>query len=90
MIDSHCHINDEAFKSDPSNYIKEAEKVGVFRFLVVGCDLNSSICAVDISNRFDSCFAAVGIHPSDCKKAGTDDLSEIKKLAKSKKTIRII
>ena len=83
MIDSHCHINDELFAKNPENYIKEAENMGVFNFLVVGYDLNSSILAVEISNKNLSCFAAVGIHPSDVKKASSDDLDKIKEIAKS-------
>ena len=89
MIDSHCHINDELFKENPEEYIKEAEKNGVFEFLVVGFDEKSSELALDISNGFKGCYAAVGIHPSDAKKAAKDDLNKIKELAMNKKVIAI-
>ena len=69
MIDSHCHINDELYKNNPKEYIKEAENAGVFQFLVVGFDKKSSELALKIANENKSCFAAVGIHPSDVKKA---------------------
>ena len=89
MIDSHCHINDELFKENPEEYIKEAEKTGVFEFLVVGFDEKSSELALDISNGFKGCYAAVGIHPSDAKKAAKDDLNKIKELAMNKKVVAI-
>lgn len=89
MIDSHCHINDELYKENPAEYIKEAEKAGVFQFLVVGFDEKSSELALDIANKNESCFAAVGIHPSDAKKAQPGDLQKIKELAKSRKVIAI-
>lgn len=89
MIDSHCHINDQLFKEKPGDYIKEAGKSGVFQFLVVGFDVKSSADALEISNKFDECFAAVGIHPSDVKNAGEHDLDDIKKLANNKKAIAI-
>ena len=89
MIDSHCHINDELYKNNPEEYIKESEKAGVFQFLVVGFDEKSSELAVDIANKYDSCFAAVGIHPSDAKKALDDDLEKIRVLASNKKVIAI-
>ena len=85
MIDSHCHINDELYKNNPEGYIKESEKTGVFQFLVVGFDEKSSELAVDIANKYDSCFAAVGIHPSDAKKALDGDLEKIRVLASNKK-----
>ena len=89
MIDSHCHINDELYKNNPKDYIKEAKKAGVFQFLVVGFDEKSSELAVDIANKYEPCFAAVGIHPSDAKKALDGDLEKIKELASNKKVIAI-
>ena len=89
MIDSHCHINDELYKQNPSNYIKEAEKSGVFQFLIVGFDEKSSELALDIANKYESCFAAVGIHPSDAKKAEAGDLEKIKELGRHNKAIAI-
>ena len=62
MIDSHCHINDDLYKNNPQEYIKEAENMGVFVFLVVGFDLKSSEEALEISKNNKGCFAAVGIH----------------------------
>ena len=89
MIDSHCHINDELYINDPEKYLKEATSAGIKSFLVVGFDLESSKNAVDIANRFDNVYAAVGIHPSDCKKAGSKDLVEIEKLLTNNKVIAI-
>ena len=89
MIDSHCHINDELYKNNPAEYVKEAENAGVFQFLVVGFDEKSSELALKIANENNSCFAAVGIHPSDSKKAQPDDLDKILELAKNKKVIAI-
>ena len=89
MIDSHCHINDELYKNNPAEYVKEAEKAGVFQFLVVGFDEKSSELALEIANNNESCYAAVGIHPSDAKNAKPGDLEKIKELAKSEKAIAI-
>lgn len=89
MIDSHCHINDDLYRKNPEEYVKDAGKMGVFEFLVVGFDLKSSKEAVEISQKNKGCFAAVGIHPSDVKKAGPHDLDNIQKLAKEKKVVAI-
>ena len=89
MIDSHCHINDELYKNNPEEYVKEAENMGVFQFLVVGFDEKSSELALEIANNNNACFDAVGIHPSDSKKAQPGDLEKILELAKNKKVIAI-
>lgn len=89
MIDSHCHINDNLYKENPEEYVKNAENSGVFQFLVVGFDKASSVDAVNISKQFNGCYAAVGIHPSDIKKRKENDLEKIKNLAKEEKVIAI-
>ena len=89
MIDSHCHINDKAFSNLESEYVKEANEVGVSHFLVVGCDLEMSKKGVEIANNFDCCFAAIGIHPSDSKNAEKDDLNLIEQMVNNNKVIAI-
>ena len=89
MIDSHCHINDSLYIGNPAEYVKEAEKAGVFEFLVVGFDIPSSIDAVNIANQFKGCFSAVGVHPSDVKKIELKDLKQIEEIAKQDKVIAI-
>lgn len=88
MIDSHCHINDKPFIDNPSLYIEEASSKGVNTFLVVGCNLKTSIEAIKIADKYTQCYAAIGIHPSDAKEAKENDLNEIEKMI-SKKVIAI-
>lgn len=89
MIDSHCHINDDAYFDNAEAYIKDARKEGVTNFLVVGCDLKSSLRAVELAKKFSCCYAAIGIHPEDALHAGKNDLEEIEKLVKSKGVVAI-
>ena len=89
MIDSHCHINDPAYLSDPAKYVHEARRAGVTLMLVIGYDLKSSIDAVNIANEYEEVYAAVGIHPSEIKKMGEHDLNEIEKLLSNKKVLAI-
>lgn len=89
MIDTHCHINDEMYKNNPEAYISEAKNAGVSQFLVVGFDAKSSGIAVEIAEKHNECYAAVGIHPSDVKKASEEDFELIERLATNKKVIAI-
>ena len=89
MIDSHCHINDVSFKDNPKEYISLAKEAGIAEFLVVGYDEKSSRIAVDIATKFDECFAAVGVHPSDVKRMKNDDLKKIEELAKNERVLAI-
>ena len=89
MIDSHCHINDPLYSSNPEQYVLEAKEAGVNTMLVIGYDLESSKKAIEIASRFDGVYAAVGIHPTDTKKMGPNDLKEIESLLINKKVIAI-
>ena len=89
MIDSHCHINDKAFRNETSRYVEDAKQVGVNTLLIVGCDLSTSIEAANFSKLFHECYAAVGIHPSDAKKAGINDLNKIESLLSNNRVIAI-
>ena len=68
MFDTHIHLNDEKFIDNLDFYIQEGRNRGVKEFLVVGFDYNSSLKAVEIANKYDFCYAAIGFHPCDINK----------------------
>ena len=65
IFDSHCHLNHEDLYKDLNGVIERAKEAGVTRFLVVGYDKQSSLLAVDLANRFDFVYAAIGYHPTE-------------------------
>lgn len=89
MIDTHCHLNHDDLYSRAGFYIEEAKKAGVDTFLVVGWDVKSSEKAVDLANKFDCVYAAVGIHPTDSLKATDRDYDRIESLLQNSKVIAI-
>ncbi|TCL74093.1 TatD DNase family protein [Hydrogenispora ethanolica] len=66
-IDSHCHLNDEAFAADCEEVLERAGAAGVEAMIVVGFDLPSSERAIQLAERHEPLRAAVGIHPHDAK-----------------------
>ncbi|MCQ2792559.1 MAG: TatD family hydrolase, partial [Bacilli bacterium] len=89
IIDSHVHLNDDAFINDVDTYLKEAASSNVKAFLCVGSDLNTSLQATAIADKYPNVWAAVGIHPSDVKKSGSNDLASIEKLLTNPKVIAV-
>lgn len=89
MIDTHCHLNHEDLYSRADFYIDEAKKAGVKAFLVVGWDVKSSEKAIELANRYDCVYAAVGIHPSDSLKAKKSDYEQIESLLQNSKVIAV-
>lgn len=63
-MDTHAHLDDEAFDGDRSGVVERAVESGVSVVLSVGVDLASSRRAVEMSTEHPSVEAAIGIHPS--------------------------
>jgi TatD DNase family protein len=79
-IDSHAHLNDQAFENDWRPVIDHALKAGIQAILVVGFDLPSSEKAVEMASQEARIWAAVGVHPHDAKtwdQSGADRLRQL-------------
>jgi TatD DNase family protein len=70
LIDSHCHIDGEAFDADRDEVVQRARDVGVVAMLCVGTGdpgTDDFRKAVGIAERYENVFASVGVHPHDAK-----------------------
>jgi len=63
MIDTHCHLNFKAFRKNLADVIEAAKRAGVNQIIVPGTDVETSKKAVEIAERYEEIWAAVGIHP---------------------------
>lgn len=63
FIDTHCHLNLDAFNEDYKEAIGRAKTVGVGMVINVGADYKSSKRAVDMAKEFTNVYATVGMHP---------------------------
>ena len=70
IFNVHTHINDDQEYDKVDELIQECLENKIDKLVVIGYDVKSSIRAVELANRFDSVYAAIGIHPSDVSKEG--------------------
>jgi len=63
MFDTHCHLNFSSFKKTLDEVISKARTVGVEKMLIPSTKLKNSIKAVEIAEKYEGVYAAVGIHP---------------------------
>ena len=100
MIDTHAHLDFKEFDKDREKVIKRAFSNGVEKIINVGCDLETSKNSVELSNRYENIFAAIGIHPGEISEQKIKNneqrtegnkqiISELRKLAKNKKVVAI-
>src|SRR6188508_831797 len=90
LIDSHCHIDGEAFDGDRDEVVQRAREAGVAAMLVVGTgDPHSDDFrkAVAVAEKYKNVFASVGVHPHDAKLYDDKAETHLIDLAKSEKVI---
>ncbi len=89
LIDTHAHLNDDAFRADLPQVIDRAHEQGVIRIIVCGYDLDSSRAAVQMAQEYESVFATVGIHPHDARSYGPDVELQLAELSRAPKVLAI-
>jgi hypothetical protein len=62
LIDTHSHLDLEDYSQDLNSVILRAQEKGVKRIITVGTDSQSSKKAIEIANRYNDIYAAVGLH----------------------------
>ncbi len=67
IIDTHCHLDDNRYNGDIEEVIERAKVKGVERFIIPGADPKTLERAVELSEKFDEIYFAVGVHPYDAK-----------------------
>ena len=87
LIDSHCHLDMEAFAQDLDQVIDQAKGAGVETIITIGIDKASSMQAVQLAERYPSIYAAVGVHPHDAAGVNDTDFDEIAQLSAHEKVV---
>ncbi len=85
IFDTHCHLNSKKLYPNIIEHIENAKKAGVSSFLVVGYNKETSLLAVQIAEKFDFCYAAIGFHPSEIFDVSEEDFQEVFKYVKHPK-----
>lgn len=65
LFDTHVHLNDKKYMDDLVEVIDRAKNEGVKYMLVVGYDQVSNQRAIELAEKYEFIYAAVGWHPVD-------------------------
>jgi TatD DNase family protein len=91
VVDTHCHLADAKFRDDVEAVIERAADAGVRQLISVGAigPIENDRRTVEIAERHDNVFAAVGVHPHDATQCSPERISQLRALAGSKKVVAI-
>lgn len=87
LFDSHCHLDDRAFKGNIDVFLTKAAAAGVRRVLIAACDEASSFEALSMAGERSGVeiLASAGVHPHDAKTVSEGIPEELSSLFESPK-----
>ncbi|MGL5097569.1 MAG: TatD family hydrolase, partial [Planctomycetia bacterium] len=88
-VDTHSHLNHEAFAEDADAAADRAAQAGVGAILVVGIDAVGSRRAVEMAALSPRLYATVGIHPNSAAAAAPDDFAVVERLAREPRVVAV-
>ncbi len=95
LFDSHAHYDDPRFAGDLEDVVAQISQpseicpCGVETVVNIGCDVPTSRLCLDLADRFDLFYAAVGIHPQDAHTFDEDSIPALKEMLTHPKALAI-
>jgi TatD DNase family protein len=89
LIDSHCHLNFNAFDQDRVEVLGRAKAADVIAFINPGTNLQDSRQIVVMAEETPSLYAAIGFHPNDAADFNEEALVQLRELASHPKVVAI-
>jgi len=89
LIDTHCHLDFDAYDAVRDSIVREAAEAGVTRIINPGTDLARSRAAVGLADAYPGVYAAVGIHPNSTADFDEPMLDALREMAAHPKVIAI-
>ena len=78
MLDTHCHIDEEAFEPDREEVIARQQQSGVQAMIVPGVNVASINSVMELCHAHPGyCYPALGLHPEDVKADWREQLATV-------------
>ncbi|MBO4702311.1 MAG: TatD family hydrolase [Lachnospiraceae bacterium] len=89
IFDTHAHYDDDAFDEDREELIKAILESDIKRIVNVGANLKTSQNSINLANKYDLFYAAVGVHPDDCDEIDDAGIDKLREMSKDKRVVAI-
>ena len=89
MIDSHSHIDADAFDDDRAEMLLRAWDVGITHIVVPDIEPSRRSKLIDVVDSDDRIFRGIGIHPHHVGEITPDAIDEVERRCKDSKVVAI-
>ncbi|GAC15131.1 TatD family hydrolase [Aliiglaciecola lipolytica] len=80
MIDSHCHLDFQAFDADRTQVLNHCLDIGITNIIIPGTQAKSWQALISLCKESPMLEFALGLHPYFLKHSKTDDLDTLSRL----------
>lgn len=80
LVDTHCHLDMEAYQNDLDEVLDRAFAVPLSRIVSIGINLTSSAKCIELARRDKRVAATIGIHPHDVDSLTAQDYKALERL----------
>jgi len=87
-VDVHCHL-DGCYYDNIDNVIINAKNNNVGKLIYNGCDIKTNKEVIDLINKYDFVYGAIGFHPTELDNIKDDDYIFLEDNIKNKKIVAI-
>ena len=89
LIDTHTHIDLDVFDDHFEQVLETAKEYGVEKVLIPGVEPNGFKKILNLCEKYDNVFGAVGVHPEDVNSYNDDIGNIIKEYLKHPKIVAV-
>jgi TatD DNase family protein len=89
FVETHCHLDDDAFAKDLPQVIEAARAAGVRRFINIGYEPESWSRSLELAARFPDVTYALGMHPNSADLWSSETASELERLLNTTDAVAI-
>lgn len=89
IFDTHAHYDDEAFDEDREELLSGLPTEGIGRVVNVGASLASCKKCVELSEKYDYIYTAIGVHPSETAELNEENFAWLKEQCRHPKCVAV-
>lgn len=89
IFETHAHYEDEKFDSDREELLMSMCAHGIGKIVNVGSSLETIKKSIDLSEKYEFIYVAVGVHPSEIECLDEDNFVWLKEQAKHPKIVAV-
>ena len=89
IFETHAHYDDAQFKEDRDALLCGMKESGIYPIINVGASIDSTKRTLELAEKYDFVYAAVGVHPSEISDLNKETFEWLKQQVNNPKVVAI-